>query len=195
LLRNIIFTDYVPDIAELFGFPEYLNNLFFFESLSHIPSSWVKSNISTGRKSWAGQLEIPRYPPIEVLVTIADAFDIYMAAGGALTLEDVFFGPAKKGVGNYAARKAKDDVYRNFHMYLSLEKLEAKHRKEMLKDLESIATEYIAYGENPIGKKFLNIEPDYIAPDCGNNPDPESFLRGYRRWKKKVAAKNNDPDN
>jgi hypothetical protein len=50
-----VFTDYLPDIHELLGFLEYLYNLFFFESLSHMPSSWVKSNIITRRKSWAGQ--------------------------------------------------------------------------------------------------------------------------------------------
>ena len=33
---------------------KYLDNLLFFESLSHNPSSLLKSNISTGRKSWAG---------------------------------------------------------------------------------------------------------------------------------------------
>lgn len=135
-------------------------------------------------------LEIPRYPPIEVLMAISDAFDIYMDASGALTLEDVFFGPTKKGVGNYAARKARDDVFRNFHMYISMEALSTKRNNEKPGDMETLASEYLAYGKNPFAAKALKMEPNY-----DNGQDPDSFLRGYRRWKKEILGKSGKKDN
>lgn len=134
-------------------------------------------------------LEIPRYPPLEVLLAISEAFDIYMAAGGALTLEDVFFGPTKKGVGNYSARKSREDTYKNFHMYISLDNLESKHKGEKPRDLESLATDYLMYGKNPMIAKALKMEPNY---DC--KQDPESFLRAYRRWKKEAKNNIKQPD-
>ncbi len=123
-------------------------------------------------------LDIPRYPPLEVLVSIAEAFEIYMVAGGELTLEDVFFGPTKKGVGNYAARKKKSDIYSEFEVFVTLERKKANNKEKKELNLDEIATEYLAYPGNPLFAKESGIEPDYE-----NSPDPEHFLRGYRRWK------------
>lgn len=128
-------------------------------------------------------LDMPRFPAPEVLLAINEAFRVYMAAGGALELEDVFFGPSKKGVGNYAARKRKEKQYGDFDFFvrfgsisMSKEDME-KHRET---SLESKAIEYLAHGQmNPTIAQHLNIEPNYHEI-----PDPESYLRGYRRWKR-----------
>ena len=50
-------------------------------------------------------IEMGFYPPPELLLGIADTWQRYMRGGGALTLEDAFFGPPRKGIGNHAARK------------------------------------------------------------------------------------------
>lgn len=147
----------------------------------------VERNEKSGNypiESLSNWLEIPRYPPIEVLAAISEAFDIYMLAGGDLSLEDVFFGPTKKGVGNYSARKAREEPYRMFHMYLSMDRLKSNHKGEKPRDLENFATEYLASRGSYFAAQVLEIEPDY-----DNAKDPESFLRGYRRWKKDVASK------
>jgi len=128
-------------------------------------------------------IDMPRFPAPEVLIAISEAFRVYMAAGGALELEDVFFGPAKKGVGNYAARKRKEQLYNDFEFYvnfgdisMSKEEIE-KHRES---SLESKAIEYLAHGKmNPHFARVLNRTPNYY-----DISDPESYLRGYRRWKR-----------
>ncbi len=124
-------------------------------------------------------LEIPRYPPIEVLLAISDAFDIYIAAGGSLSLEDVFFGLTKKGIGNYAAQRKRDKSYRNFQFFVSMDALETKNKNLQPRDLDSLAAEYLAYGKNPLVAKAFDMPPSNES-----NIDPESFLRSYRRWKK-----------
>ncbi len=129
-------------------------------------------------------LERPRFPPIEVLSAINEAFQIYMLAEGKLELEDVFFGPRKRGVGNYSARCQKETDYSKFDFYvriggnlrmLSDEEAFREHHK---KSLEDKAEEYLAYGMNPYIAKSYGVQAKYE-----NSIDPESYLRGYRRWK------------
>lgn len=133
-------------------------------------------------------LEIPRYPPIEVLVSIKEAFYTYLSAEGKLSLEDVFFGPHKKGVGNYSARMAKVNSYKRFHFYVGFgdftaDKAELEAHRNL--SLESKAIEFLAHKRmSPAIAKNCKVEPDY-----DNIPDPESYLRGYRRWKKAETDK------
>lgn len=62
-------------------------------------------------------LDICTYPPPELLMVIVAQFKTYMMHGGRQTLEEVFFGKEKKGVGNYAARSRTldDALYQSFH--------------------------------------------------------------------------------
>ncbi|MGF1756647.1 hypothetical protein L4D76_01605 [Photobacterium sagamiensis] len=130
-------------------------------------------------------LERPRFPPIEVLSAINEAFQIYMLAGGKLELEDVFFGPRKRGVGNYSARCRKEADYSHFDFYvrvggdLRLMSDEEAYRAHQKKSLEDKAEEYLAYGMNPHRAKRLGVQAN-----CESGIDPESYLRGYRRWKR-----------
>jgi hypothetical protein len=52
-------------------------------------------------------VEMGIYPPPELLLTLADCWTRYRGGAGALSLEDAFLGPAKKAVGNQAARDAR----------------------------------------------------------------------------------------
>ncbi len=130
-------------------------------------------------------LERPRFPPIEVLSAINEAFHIYMAAGGKLELEDVFFGPRTRGVGNYSARCHKKNNYKHFDFYvriggdLRLMEDEESFRSHQKKSLEDKAEEYLAYGMNPYVAKRMGVQANYES-----GIDPESYLRGYRRWKR-----------
>ncbi len=54
---------------------------------------------------WLGAFD--DFPPPELLLALAALFRKYMDAGGALTLEEVFFGKPLKNKGTYAARQAK----------------------------------------------------------------------------------------
>jgi hypothetical protein len=59
------------------------------------------------------------YPPPELLFALPEAFEEYKAANGTLSLEQVFFGPAKRKAGNYAQRSNKQfrDVWLEFEMH------------------------------------------------------------------------------
>ena len=128
-------------------------------------------------------VEQPRYPPMEVIIAITEAFRVYMLAGGDLELEDVLFGSRKKGVGNYAARKAKEKSYEDFDTYVQFggmfEDTEDAKAAFQNMTLEDKAVEYLAFGRNPVFAKSHGVKPDY-----NNISDPESYLRGYRRWKR-----------
>lgn len=127
-------------------------------------------------------IEASRYPPMEVLVTLNDALKMYFWGKGKLSLEDVFFGPEKKGVGNYAARKARSKVYEDFESFLILGHFgfgkSAKKREKDQSLLEKIE-EFLAYGKDPLGAESKEAKRDF-----DNEIDPESFLRGYKRWLK-----------
>lgn len=125
--------------------------------------------------------EIPRYPPVEVLATIAEAFEIYLQAEGKLSLEDVFFGETKKSVGNYSARKARYSVFRKFELHNHLNYIGAHNKQEESPNLEMLAERYLLNG-----KEVLPIKEMFSLQDENDDDieDVDSFLRGYRRWKK-----------
>lgn len=46
------------------------------------------------------------YPPPELLLALLDAWEVYLAARGEISLDEAFFGPAKKKAGNYSRQAA-----------------------------------------------------------------------------------------
>ncbi len=128
-------------------------------------------------------IEACRYPPLEVLIAISDAFKIYLAAEGKLTLEEVFFGQEKKGVGNYAAKKAKSKVFERFELYINFDTVfkaeENFFPSPTDKSLEGYAELFLALDKDPLTAKHTRK-----APNFDNIIEPESFLRSYRRWVK-----------
>lgn len=119
-------------------------------------------------------MEVPRYPPIEVLSTIAEAFAIYLRAEGKLSLEDVFFGDLKRSVGNHSARKAKYEVFQRFELHNQIKLVETYRKNGIAPTLEKLAEEFINNGKEVL----------HIGDMCETEEeDVESFLRGYRRWK------------
>lgn len=111
------------------------------------------------------------YPPPEVLLALDECLGLYMDLNGKVELEEVFFGQKKRGLGNFSARKHKDNVYESMLFEISLNKLE--HPK---KSREEIAEKFI------------------ISHNLNN--DVDSFLRGFRRYLKRKNLKliHNDED-
>ena len=104
-------------------------------------------------------IEVGLYPPPELLLALLDLYQEYLDGKGKISLEDVFFGPPKKGVGNYAARE------HSFHLY------------------NQFSIEFMIFND----KKLSQIEfaEDYIRRH-EIDIDAESFLRNWRRrdiWK------------
>ena len=91
------------------------------------------------------------------------------------------FGPAKKGVGNFAARKWKKKNYARFEIFITFTRASKNREGKPKVNLEELAEEYIknTYEMNTFDKDNLNSEYE--------EEDVDSFLRGFRRWKKKSS--------
>lgn len=107
-------------------------------------------------------------PPPEILLALNEAFQTYFSAKGSLQIEDVLFGKPKRGVGNYAVRRSAEigaGLYGNFSIFKNIEA-----KDETLTQ----AAESFLKRENTIHKTIgIHFEIDV-----------DTFLRGYRRWKK-----------
>lgn len=116
---------------------------------------------STPLKALGCLVDMGFYPPPEILLSILACFELYYSSGGEIELEDVFFGPRKRGVGNNAAALGHDSVYSHFHFRHSF--LEKDNEKQSLAEqAEEMFT-------------FFNL----------SDVDIDNFLRGYRRWKER----------
>jgi hypothetical protein len=101
------------------------------------------------------------YPTPEVMATIAECFEYYVRKGGDVGLEDVFFGiKPLKGVGNYAAQRAKNEKYVWYD-----------HTRGYTPKDRAL----------PLDSRFLSSKFNNYHLYRLRNMD--SFLRGYRRWK------------
>lgn len=82
-------------------------------------------------------LEAGVYPPPSVLLQIADIYKGYVHKQGEISLEDAFFGKPIKGMGNYAARKAKSSDVTMLHMAIQLETLTTDEKKTEISGRDS----------------------------------------------------------
>ena len=103
------------------------------------------------------------YPPPEILFSIYGCFERYIGFKGKISLEEAFFGPKKRGVGNWSARKATDDPFDAFHTYAT-----APSRAE--ESLPSLGERFLS---DPMNRPWRNRYP----PE-----NVDSFLRSYYRW-------------
>lgn len=114
------------------------------------------------------------YPPPEILQVIAHQFNRYMVAGGELTLEEAFFGSQKRR-GSYANRKKKENLlYSQFHLIANIAEYKNMSQHEILEDVL----------ENPDSKNDFISRKAFIEEYKASDPDYDTFLKGYRRWKK-----------
>ena len=118
------------------------------------------------------------YPPPELLIMITKCFNLYFEAEGALSLEEVFFGRPKKRAGNYSARKAQLDNYREFHYQV----IHEQFHKGADFNLIDFALEYNTTQRFHESVSAVNVIDDAI----------ESYIRGYQRWKKRTLKDEGD---
>lgn len=98
------------------------------------------------------------YPPPELLLTLRDCWETYMASGGQLSLEEAFHGKLKKGVGNYVSRKKA-----------------SSKRADMESDFASL-----------LEQGLPNMAAaNALSQIYGSKADPESILRTFRGVKPK----------
>lgn len=110
-------------------------------------------------------IERCQYPPPEVLIAINDCFELYLNAAGSVEMEQVFFANKRvKKIGNASAQFNRDKKYRWFEVLSGfLEATDSSGKCKSTSKVDQVA-------------RFLNEMGDYET-------DPESYLRGYNRWK------------
>jgi hypothetical protein len=109
------------------------------------------------------QWEFSVYPPPELMNAIVAAFRHYMALGGLVSLEEVFFGKPITGAGNYAARQDNWAV-------------------KML--------DFRIGGDEINNTKVTKIKrADELVIEYDLDYDAESLLRRWRRYKKNGSDK------
>ena len=120
---------------------------------SHIPLDGEKSPLY----DLCSCINENEFSPPELMIWLLERVQEYFDGGGALELEDIFFGNRTKGLGNEAARVKKESTFEFFNFYIR------KYDKS----------------EEPMiykAEKFLL--------DMSLEIDPDNFLRSYRRGKK-----------
>jgi len=120
-------------------------------------------------------LSLGFFPPPEVLLAISICFEKYLEAGGDLSLDEVFFGKPHKKRTSFAAYHA-----RNLGTYAMFHDLYAGGSNLTSRDLAglSLAKRAEKYFDHMWGDSEW---VDFI--------DIETFLRNYRRWKKRRSKR------
>ncbi|EIA0834878.1 hypothetical protein ACN5YO_001941 [Vibrio parahaemolyticus] len=109
-------------------------------------------------------LEAGVYPPPSVLLQIADTYKGYVHKQGEIGLEEAYFGKPIKGMGNYAARKAKSFDVMMLNTAIQLETLTTDEKKR---------------------RSQVEIAEEYLDRK-GSEEDPEHLLRKLRRLRQKM---------
>lgn len=141
---------------------------------------------------WVNQDSIP---PPELLYCVSQCISVYMFTAmtkEATTLEEVFFGPPKKGKGNHAKSTFSsmfNPPYKEFSRYLQ----ESKDKDDLFnipqEDLVEIFFDEREKKYKKMRDEFPTDTPDFMQSKLGDRatsepPETDTFLRGYRRWKK-----------
>lgn len=142
-------------------------------------------------------LDYPLTPPPELLMTIDSMYKNYLVHEGEITLEDAFFGPLKKGVGNHAARKAnenflgkktKQNQFLLFHLALENSEHSGMSQMAILEQLIEEDKAKYRSPENKIDEVLSGFTTAMKHPFFPLDEDfeHETFLRKYRVWRSKV---------
>lgn len=110
------------------------------------------------------------YPPPEVMLSLLRGFENYFDAGGDKSLDECFFGRKHKKKSSPAFYKAMDLKYAVFHGLFANPK--ARVRITPKPSIEESAEDFLT---SIFGLKNSEIDPD-------------TFVRGYRRWLKSGNA-------
>jgi hypothetical protein len=118
------------------------------------------------------------FPPPEVLLAVAKAYDLYISKGGDISLEEAFFGAPYKKIESYAYCRKRLQSYLLFHTLW----VKMRDQNNELKDasMEVLAEDYL----KSVFGKYLWEE----------SVEVDTFLRNYRRWVTKFTKVNHSAD-
>jgi hypothetical protein len=119
------------------------------------------------------------YPPPEVMIVIGTAIERYLSYKGEKSLDEVFFGEKYQKTKSFAYKKHKKSKYHYFHFFTNLENSKKDNPNISFEDQMAQAIE----STDPMTMELLGFDPDI---------DIDTFLRGYRRWKKDLKERKYD---
>jgi len=119
----------------------------------------LESNYDSPLSCFMFNVDTGHYPPPEIMLSLLHGFQLYYAHGGEKSLDEIFFGRPHKKKSSDAFTDYTDKKYANFHFFY--ERASSLDGKSMTEKAE----------------KYLRC-----SPFRNENIDPESFLRGYRRY-------------
>jgi hypothetical protein len=110
------------------------------------------------------------YPPPEIMLSLLQCFDLYFLSAGKKSLDEVFFGHPHKNKSSQAFEMHQFYKYISFGLHFDVKKMMP------------------GTGLSLKGKSMVERAELYLQWTNPNNTetDPESFLKGYRRWRKTV---------
>ena len=106
------------------------------------------------------------YPPPEIMLSLLRCFELYYACGGHKSLDEIFFGKPHKKKSSGAFVKSQQEKYDIFSMFY------ATADSDFVTGADFTKKSLVERAEIFISAKF---------PE-GAEVDPETFLKGYRRW-------------
>lgn len=110
------------------------------------------------------------YPPPGALWAVMEAAEKYYNAAGEISLDEAFFGRPHSARGA-ASRQHATDLF-----YLHFQQKEATHRRLAALRGEAELT------QPQLAEEYLVLASSHDTP-----PDLDTFLRNYRRWKKRLG--------
>lgn len=126
------------------------------------------------------------YPPPEVLFGVLRCFELYEAASGRLSLDEVFYEPSERSKGNQSKKHSREMEMPIFSFVYDVAVKKAVKNDESIPALNAFAESYLT--NNPkIDSVCIADNGDIVGIPANENTDVDSFLRKYRRWKKEIA--------
>lgn len=131
-----------------------------------------KDDFDSPLDSFRRNVDMGFYPPPEIMLSILRCFDLYFAYGGHKSLDEIFFGEPHKKKSGAAFSEAQWLKYTTFQILYA-----SGHES-----LDSV----VLPGKSLVEKADLFLRLHKLDR---SEVDPESFLKGYRRWLKKIGNK------
>ena len=107
-------------------------------------------------------------------MVINEALNYYFSCNGDISLDEAFLGEKHKKTTSLAYKKHKMFKYQYFASLARMERRKSGNEKLSLEDLMF----KLIQETDPNAMKSLGFDPDI---------DIETFMRGYRRWKKELG--------
>ena len=123
--------------------------------------------------SFSYNVNIGFYPPPEIMLIFGIAIERYFDSNGNISLDEAFFGEKHQKTKSLAYKKHKKRKYMFFDFYVRNKQAKNKDSKLSL--------------EEHVSNLLEDTHPfTLIASGFSPDVDVDTFLRGYRRWKKEL---------